>query len=163
MTDTLVTPPAPAPEPAPTPAPAPEPSAVTPDPAPEPNPSPEPAPADDWRKSMAGDNEDALNLLGRYTTPQDAARALVEQRQLLSKRDEGMIKLPGENATDEERAAFAKAMGIPESPDKYERYKPEGEGAIELAEADKAFVDSARTMASGTLSTLAPSRILVPA
>lgn len=99
--------------------------------------------ADDWRKSMAGDNEDALKLLGRYTTPQDAARALVEQRQLLSKRDEGMIKLPGENATDEERAAFAKAMGIPESPDKYERYKPEGEGAIELAEADKAFVDSA--------------------
>lgn len=143
MTDTLVTPPAPAPEPAPTPAPAPEPSAVTPDPAPEPNPSPEPAPSDDWRKAMAGDNEDAFKLLGRYSTPQDAAKAFVEQRQLLSKRDENSIKIPGENATDEEREAFAKALGIPESPDKYERFKPEGDDAIELSEADQAFVDAA--------------------
>ena len=99
--------------------------------------------ADDWRKSMAGDNEDALKLLGRYNSPQDAAKAFVEQRQLLSKRDENSIKIPGENATDEERQAFAKALGIPESPDKYERFKPEGDAAIELSEADQAFVDAA--------------------
>lgn len=100
-------------------------------------------PADDWRKAMAGDDADVLKELERYTTQADAAKALVESKRALRKRDEGMIKLPGENATDEERAAFAKAMGIPESPDKYERYKPEGDDAIELAEADKAFVDSA--------------------
>jgi hypothetical protein len=144
MTDETIldAPPADAPPADPPPAKNDAPPADTP-PADTPPADTPPAADDDWRKSMAGDNEDALRLLGRYNSPQDAAKAFVEQRQLLSKRDENSIKIPGENATDEERQAFAKALGIPESPDKYDRFKPEGDDAIELSEADQAFVDAA--------------------
>lgn len=34
--------------------------------------------------------------------------------------DRGGIKVPGENATDEEKTAFARAIGVPEKPDGYE-------------------------------------------
>lgn len=43
----------------------------------------------------------------------------------LAERD-GSIRVPGENATDEERAAFYAKLGRPESPDGYEIAKPEG-------------------------------------
>jgi hypothetical protein len=43
----------------------------------------------------------------------------------LSERD-GLIRVPGEDATDEDRSAFNKAIGVPETPDGYELSPPEG-------------------------------------
>ena len=52
----------------------------------------------------------------------------------------GAVKIPGENATDEERGAFYAKLGRPESPDKYTWTPPEGI-SVEGATADnfKAF------------------------
>ncbi|MEV4934415.1 hypothetical protein [Sphingobium sp. LSP13-1-1.1] len=41
-------------------------------------------------------------------------------------RDSGRVKLPGENASDDERKAFARAIGVPEAVDGYEIKGPEG-------------------------------------
>lgn len=134
---------APAVDPAPA-APAVDPAPADPQAAVDPAPGATPVAAeDDWRKSLSGDDPDILKELTRYNTQQDAAKALVEAKRALRKGNEGKITIPGEDATDEDRAAFQKALGIPESPDKYERYKPEGDDAIELSDADKAFVDGA--------------------
>ena len=97
------------------------------------------APDADWRKVLAGDDTDALKALERYATPGDYHRSFTEAQKTIRAKQEGMIKLPGESATDEERAAFQKALGIPAAPDKYERIAPP-EG-LELADADKSFID----------------------
>jgi len=54
---------------------------------------------------------------------------------------EGSIKVPGENATDAERAAFMTALGRPETADQYSFGKPEGlpEGLVYTPEAEQMF------------------------
>lgn len=97
------------------------------------------APDADWRKVLAGDDTEALKQLERYATPGDYHKTFTEAQKTIRAKQEGMIKLPGDKATDEERAAFQKALGIPETPDKYEikAVPPEG---LELGDADKAFL-----------------------
>jgi hypothetical protein len=97
------------------------------------------APDADWRKVLAGDDTDALKALERYATPGDYHKSFTEAQKTIRAKQEGMVKLLGENATDEDKAAFQKALGIPPAPDKYERIAPP-EG-LELADADKAFID----------------------
>jgi hypothetical protein len=97
------------------------------------------APDADWRRVLAGDDTDALKALERYATPGDYHKSFTEAQKTIRAKQEGVIKLPGENATDEDKAAFQKALGIPPAPDKYERIAPP-EG-LELADADKAFID----------------------
>ncbi|MCJ8158850.1 hypothetical protein [Sphingomonas sp. LaA6.9] len=41
-------------------------------------------------------------------------------------RDSGRVKVPGEDASDEDRAAFARAIGVPENIDGYEIKAPDG-------------------------------------
>lgn len=140
MSDTLLKP-----DPAPTPAPAPPPVAVDPagDPAPSSGADPAGKPADDpaaWRAALAGDDADFAKELERYADPKAYAKAFKDTQTALRNRTEGMIKLPGADASDEDKQAFAKALGIPDSHDKYARVKPP-EG-LELADADKAFIDS---------------------
>ena len=50
---------------------------------------------------------------------------LVTDYKAKSTAGDGMIRVPGENSTAEEKAAYAKAIGVPESPDKYEIGKPQ--------------------------------------
>lgn len=97
------------------------------------------APDADWRKVLAGDDTDALKTLERYATPSDYHKSFTEAQKTIRARQEGMIKLPGEKATDEEKAAFQKALGIPAAPDKYEINAKPPEG-LELGDADKAFL-----------------------
>ena len=97
------------------------------------------APDADWRKVLAGDDTDALKTLERYATPSDYHKSFTEAQKTIRAKQEGMIKLPGESATDEERAAFQKALGIPAAPDKYEINAKPPEG-LELGDADKAFL-----------------------
>lgn len=101
-----------------------------------------PASADaDWRKVLAGEDAETLKALERFATPGDYHKSFTEAQKTIRAKQEGVIKLPGDKATDEEKAAFAKALGIPEAPDKYERAKPP-EG-LELSEADQDFISTA--------------------
>jgi hypothetical protein len=85
--------------------------------------------------------EDALNILGRYKSREEQLKAHVEARKKLG---ENPITVPGENATDEEREAFYKAIGRPDSPDQYEF--PEIEGVEPDDDATKAFKEAAHKL-----------------
>jgi hypothetical protein len=47
-------------------------------------------------------------------------------------RESGRVKIPGENATDEEKAAFREAIGAPKEAAGYEVAMPEGAEQYEL-------------------------------
>ena len=68
----------------------------------------------DWRDGI--EDQKVRDFAGRFTTAGEMARTALELRQKVS----GMIKVPGKNATEEETAAFHKALGVPDSPDLYE-------------------------------------------
>jgi len=63
--------------------------------------------------------------------------------------DSGRIKVPGENASDDERAAFYKAIGVPEDVSGYEIKLPETNGGLEL---DTTLIGSLaeKALAAGT-------------
>jgi len=102
--------------------------------------------ADDWLAAFSGD------AVGDAPSPRDwvkskgykdinalASSARELERQLSGK---GVIVRPGENATDDERAAFRTAIGVPDSADKYEvSAAPDG------AELDQTFLDPMRQLA----------------
>jgi len=79
--------------------------------------------------SNAGFSEETLaddgvkGLLGKYKTPDDFAKGAAN---LSKKVGEKGLSIPGEDATDEERAEFYTKLGRPESPDKYSWEMPEG-------------------------------------
>lgn len=93
----------------------------------QPEEKPEPT---DWRAGI--EDKELRDLAGRYTTPADLAKAVKDMRSELSQR----IKIPGKKASEEEVAAYRKAIGVPEDASKYEFTLPEGK---EATEADKAF------------------------
>ena len=68
------------------------------------------------------EDEKVRKLADRYTSPAAMANALYEANRELSQR----IKMPGEDASDEDRAKFAKALGVPETADEYAIAPPEG-------------------------------------
>ena len=66
----------------------------------------------DWREGIP---DDLKPVAERFTSRDDAIRAI----QALQKR-EGQVRVPGKDATDAERTAYLKAIGVPEKPDDYE-------------------------------------------
>lgn len=68
------------------------------------------------RAQMLADAGSLPNLLERFADSQTAARA----------KTEGMIKIPGEDASDEDRAAFSEALGVPKDVEGYGISVPEG-------------------------------------
>lgn len=73
-----------------------------------------------WLEGIEDDK--VKNLAGRYTTPAQMAKALYEANRELSQR----VKIPGEDASDEDRAKFQKQLGVPDNVDGYEIAPPEG-------------------------------------
>mgnify|MGYP001334537999 CR=1 FL=1 len=72
---------------------------------------------------MDGIEDDKVRgLAGRYTTPAAMANALYEANRELSQR----VKMPGDDASDEDRAKFNKQLGVPETLDDYDLSQPEG-------------------------------------
>ena len=62
------------------------------------------------------------DFAGRFTTVEDLAKSGLQFRQKLS----DSFQVPGEDATDEEKANFrAKALGVPEKPEGYEVKQPD--------------------------------------
>ncbi|NBW07962.1 MAG: hypothetical protein EBR82_08040 [Caulobacteraceae bacterium] len=94
----------------------------------------------DWRKQIAGDNADDLKALERFPDEGALYKAFRDTQTAL--RESGRIKIPGENATPEEVAAYRKAMGVPDGPDGYKVSVKPPEG-YEPTDADKTFLDTA--------------------
>lgn len=72
----------------------------------------------DWR---AGIPDDLKDMASRFNSPADAVKAAKDLRQKLS----NAIHVPGEDASEEDRTKFLRAIGVPESPDGYEIRLPE--------------------------------------
>ena len=105
------------------------------------------APAPAWHESLSEDVrgiEGASDILGQYKSIDEAAKGLVNTKQAYGKATEGMIKVPTAESSPEERAAYNKAVGVPESADKYSWKAPEGMAidAESFGEVSKAFHDA---------------------
>src|SRR6187431_2428672 len=66
----------------------------------------------DWRTGLP---EDLRATAERFASTADAVRAIESFR-----KRESQVRVPGKNATEEEVAAYRKAVGIPDKPDAYE-------------------------------------------
>lgn len=95
--------------------------------------------AADFADKLEGEEWDAYRATlskfnGKPLT--EVLKSYGEAQKLIGKRQEGMVKLPGEGATEEDLAAFRKALGVPETPDDYKLEIPQGlpEG-VELDDA----------------------------
>ena len=75
----------------------------------------------------------------------NGSRKISKHGDELKKATEGMIKIPGEGATEEEIAAYRKAQGVPDSADGYELTVPENdkEGFEAIAKEVKAAAHEA--------------------
>lgn len=71
----------------------------------------------DWRKAYAGEDTKKLNMLSRYTTPNDAFDALISVKHAINS-GELRSALP-KNATPEQVAKWRADNGIPEAVDGY--------------------------------------------
>ncbi len=67
---------------------------------------------EDWRNDLP---EDLRKTAERFASKADAVRAIENFR-----KRESQIRVPGKDATDEERAAYRKAVGIPDKAELYE-------------------------------------------
>lgn len=74
----------------------------------------------------------------------DTLDSVFEARDNFRKMASERIKLPGEDADEEELSKFRKALGVPDAADGYELKLPEG---MELSEADQAFIDVLKPIA----------------
>ena len=71
---------------------------------------------EDWAKQLAGDDPKALKKFERFKGMPEMAKAyLAADAQLAS----GLVKIPDAEASDEDRAAFNKARGVPEVAESY--------------------------------------------
>lgn len=86
----------------------------------------------DWRAAI--EDEKLREFAGKFASAADLTKAAFEFRQKLSKG----VQPPGEGSSDEEKAAFRKALGVPDDKTGYQFEMPEG---VEATEADKAFQD----------------------
>jgi hypothetical protein len=71
------------------------------------------APVTDWRSSIT--DPDHLEFAKRIASPADAVKVALDLR----KANSAMIKVPGKDATAEDRAKFNKAIGVPETVEGY--------------------------------------------
>ena len=160
--------PSPAAAPAPAPNPAPAPAPVPSDPAAPAPTADDPktivgggadadnrgtAPADwpaDWRQKgltaagVAADDKGALAMLERLGSPGDLVKKVLEQEKLI-RSGQHKQALP-KDATDEQKAAWRKDNGVPETPDKYDIALPDG---LVIGENDKPIVDNILKAAHG--------------
>lgn len=79
-------------------------------------------------------------MASRFTSPDDIAKKVIADRKEFSTR----IKVPGADATDEDKAKFRKAIGVPPAATDYQVVLPDG---FELGEAETAIVEQMRQAA----------------
>lgn len=69
----------------------------------------------DWRSGLPEDLR-ADKSLASFKTTADLAKSYIHAQKMVG----GSVRIPGADAKPEEVAAFHKALGVPEAPDKYE-------------------------------------------
>lgn len=93
--------------------------------------------AENWRELMAG--KDAKEL-SRYADPAGVWKKVKNLEKKLNEKVAGPVK-PGDDATPEDKAAYYKALGVPEKPEAYFDQIKLPNNAV-LGEADKPLVES---------------------
>lgn len=93
--------------------------------------------AKDWRAEMAGEDKDLLGFMGRYHSKDAFLKGFKKLNDDM--RSGKFIKPLDENSTDEEKAAWAKANGVPETPEAYLEKLPDG---LVIGDDDKPAVDA---------------------
>jgi hypothetical protein len=118
------------------PAPAPTPGDSSPgiDPAPAPLQSAEPSPGifgdglafrDGWFNDVTDPALDPYrSMAAQFKDLPTVFKSLHDTKAALSQRTDGMLRMPAKDATPEEVSAFHRALGVPESPDKYQITPP---------------------------------------
>lgn len=92
--------------------------------------------AKDWRSEWAGEDAEVLKFLGRHASP---AAAIKEFKKIHGDMRAGKFLKPvDENSSDEEKAAWRNALGVPESPDGYLEKLPDG---LVIGEDDKGPIE----------------------
>lgn len=77
-----------------------------------------PAWPDDWRAKLANGDDKLAKRLQRFTSPENILKSWLAAEQKIKSGE--YRKVPGEDASDEERAEYLKEIGVPEAPDKYD-------------------------------------------
>lgn len=90
---------------------------------------------DDWRKRVAGEDDKFYKELQKYSSETDLGKKLQEMRKQISKIPPTLPK----DATAEDIAAYRKKVGIPETPEGYEKALVLPEGTV-IGEADKPLI-----------------------
>ncbi|WP_370372531.1 hypothetical protein [Henriciella pelagia] len=101
--------------------------------------TPETTQAKDWFADLElAKDEKVAKRLQRYGTQEDAIKAGLAAQDKL--RESGRIKLPGENATDEEKAEFYEAIGAKGKLEEYGDLTPELPEGMEFSDANRAML-----------------------
>lgn len=101
------------------------------------------APSTDWRDKFSGGDAERRKALERYTDEAAYDKAFRETQAMA--RDPKRVLIPGADADDDVKSNFAKAVGIPETPDDYKIDLGLGDGE-QLADAEMAEVKSIAKM-----------------
>ncbi len=72
-----------------------------------------------WLDRLPKELQAHKQILGQFKDIDGALKTLVSQQKMLGKKADAVI-VPDENATPEEKSAFLKKLGIPDSPDAYQ-------------------------------------------
>jgi len=82
---------------------------------------------DGWLDKLPDDKfADYKSTLSNMTSLDGMAKALVDNMKAARDKNEGMVKVPGENATQDEVAEFRKTLGVPSEASEYGISRPEG-------------------------------------
>ncbi|MEL6662809.1 MAG: hypothetical protein AAFR33_07380 [Pseudomonadota bacterium] len=110
-----------------------------PDPVPEPSPEPTPEPSKDWHADWSGEDDALAKLAGRFGGPKQMAEAFANTQKQLH--DRNAVKIPGEQASEDDITAWNTALGVPETVEGYgDALTPEMPEGMEFDDANKAML-----------------------
>jgi len=78
-----------------------------------------------WQDKLPDDFADDRALLGRFGDLKTLVKAFKDNMAGARAKTEGLVKVPGQDATPEDRAAYLKAIGVPDDPKGYDIKQPE--------------------------------------
>jgi hypothetical protein len=82
---------------------------------------------DGWADKLTDSAFDETRaMLSQFKSLPDLANSFKELRTSFSKKTEGLVRIPGADASEEDMTAWRKALGVPDSPDGYELPVPDG-------------------------------------
>jgi len=72
-----------------------------------------------WLDRLPKDLADSKQILGQFKDINGVLKTLASQQKMLGKKADAIL-IPDENASPEEKSAFLKKLGVPDSPDAYQ-------------------------------------------